>query len=320
MHFLAALLLATAGDAIAFGGLQSTTVSPEDLALAERVFSAALADGNDVLGREGIAQSPEVKAALEQARAAALDAQTAQREFRLAEAAAHLDRAVASFENADAAQVARVELADALELRARLAYALGKSDEMRAAFGKLARVQPDRTLDAGALPPDAIAVHQQELDAARAFAPDAPEGTTLARIARRAGTRWAAAGEVRKRDGGLDFALAIASIDGTIASRSFRVPSRDLLVASVERAVGAMSVELGIARAAPVPTPAPIVMATPRPRPTPMALHRRWYVWAGAIAAVSAAGLAATQLGDRSEPRPVPDPDPGVTVTFPAPP
>lgn len=205
-----------------------------------------------------------------------------------------------------------------LEAKARVASALGRDDEARAALERMARLAPDRELEAKQFPPETIAIHTA---ARESWATEISEPTRLSRAARAGRVRWIVVAKARVTSGAVELGLSLTGDDGRATRRSLRVPTRGELPRALAIAFDGMFAELGVpsrvAKTAPTPPPTPVPPATP--------FYKRWYVL-GAAAAILASGAAiAASSGTRDggndggpEPTPTPD-EPDVIIVFPNP-
>lgn len=297
---------------VAFVGVRSPDLDPA----ARSPVNAAVAEA---LGRRAAVVPPGDLAArllavpdVHEARALATAADAAMAAFEFERARTSLDAAIARLDLSDAAIVAPEEFAGLLEKRARVGYALGRTEEVRATLGRLAAVDPTRALDAREFPPELLAEHASACRALREGSPSAPDATTLARIARRARVGWAVGGDVRLGANGLDVVLVMAADDGREATRMMRVPTREALAGTVGRGVDGLFADLGM------PGPlAAVAVATPSAT-APERRSRRWMLWAGGVLLLSGAAVAAAvprSGGGASQP----PPDDRVVVVFPDP-
>lgn len=238
--------------------------------------------------------------------------------YEFQDARQRLDAAIAALDAAGADSLDPDRVIALLEARARVSSALGLADEARAALERMARLAPDRSLDAKLFPPEMIAIHAAARDS---WATEVSEPARLSRAARSGRVRWIVVAKARVTGGAVDLGLSLTSEDGRATRRSLRVPTRGELPRALAIAFDAMFAELGVPSRVAKPAPSPL----PAPAPAAKPFYKRWYVL-GAAAAILASGAAvaaasASRGGDGGgEPQPTPTPDePGVIIVFPNP-
>lgn len=266
--------------------------------------------------REALARDPAIARALAEARASAAAGNDAMLAYELPLARAKLDEARGAFEAAHGKWLAPEEYGRVVEQRARLFYALRLPAETRAELARLLPLRAKKSVDADSWPPDALAMFEDEREAARSRPFAAPDAAATAALAERSGVRWLLSGEARRRDGFVEVGLVLGSTTGTVVSRVVRLAPATT-PAELDRELGALLDQAGVITSAKLERS---IVTRPTPAPTPAPSRKPWYI-AGALllGAAAAGGIALSTQPTTRDNKNEPAPDPEVSIIFEAP-